>query len=247
MPSRKSGARWSVLLLASLSIASTCERVDVFSDSESFPLEQHSLLPPSEGVYLENDDGEISLYQGYFDEDVELRSSVGGEVQAKDAQPIAFKHSNHTQSIEEGGLGMSCEFCHSNARQSKHAGVPPTETCDGCHKWIDPAGRAGLEQLNEYLKADGAHYGEPIPWVRVHDTPDFVHFDHSRHIKSGVECTDCHADMTREDVAVRSPDMTMLMGWCLECHAEHPSVDANYGADAELRRAELKDCYTCHK
>jgi hypothetical protein len=37
------------------------------------------------------------------------------------------------------------------------------------------------------------------------------------------------------------------MGWCLDCHAQHESIDTNYGDKAELRRAELKDCYTCHK
>jgi predicted CXXCH cytochrome family protein len=37
------------------------------------------------------------------------------------------------------------------------------------------------------------------------------------------------------------------MGWCLDCHAQHESIDENYGVNAELRRAELKDCYTCHK
>ena len=40
---------------------------------------------------------------------------------------------------------------------------------------------------------------------------------------------------------------TLKMGWCLYCHAQHESIDENYGTKAELRRAELKDCWTCHK
>ncbi|MEZ4240256.1 MAG: hypothetical protein R3F59_29695 [Myxococcota bacterium] len=42
-------------------------------------------------------------------------------------------------------------------------------------------------------------------------------------------------------------EATLQMGWCLDCHASHPSVDKNYGDAAALRRAELKDCWTCHK
>lgn len=230
MPTAKGTPRvWAVLLLASVSFASKCEDINVEADSDAFPLATHSLLPPE------------------YPEDVETRISVGSKVQPVDAQPIEFKHSNHAAPVEDGGLGMSCEYCHSNARKSKHAGVPPTQVCEGCHKMIDPAGREGLVQLNEYIKPDGQYFGQPIEWVKVHDAPDFVHFNHSRHVKGGVECTDCHADMSKEGVAIRAPEMTMLMGWCLECHGEHPSVDANYGADAELRRAELKDCYTCHQ
>jgi hypothetical protein len=42
-------------------------------------------------------------------------------------------------------------------------------------------------------------------------------------------------------------ETTLQMGWCLECHENHPSIDENYGTAATLRRAELKDCWTCHK
>ncbi len=230
MPSATGTPRvWAVILLGAVSFASKCENIDVTSNEDSFPIETHSLLPPE------------------YPDDVETRISVGSVVQPVDPQPIEFKHDVHASSVEDGGLGMSCEYCHSNARKSKHAGVPPTQTCVGCHSMIDPSGREGLVQLDTYIKESGENYGQPIPWVKVHDIPDFVYFNHSRHVKSGVECTDCHADMSKHGVAVRAPDMTMLMGWCLECHAEHPSVDANYGADADLRRAELKDCYTCHQ
>ena len=194
-----------------------------------FAIDNHSLLPP------EKAEGEV------------WRTSIGVTPQPVDAQPIAFNHKIHASTVEEGGLGMDCQYCHSNARQSKHGGVPSSQVCNGCHQYVSIEGRSeegtkALTQVKDYWTK-----GEPIPWVKVHDLPDFVHFNHSRHVKGGVQCTECHADMTKETVAVRAASMTMTMGWCLDCHSGHPSVDTNYGVNAELRRAELKDCYTCHK
>ena len=210
-----------------------CDNVPTSDDENAtFPIEPHSLLPPTLDA----------------DTDEEWRTSVGKVPQPVDEQPIHFNHSIHAGLEADGGMEMDCQYCHSTARKSQHAGVPPTQTCIGCHQWVPTDGRPELDKLKTYFPGSGhENEGEPIPWVKVHDLPDFVHFNHSRHIKGGVECTECHADMSKETVAVRSPDMTMEMGWCLECHGEHPSVDDNYGVEAEARRAELKDCYTCHK
>lgn len=193
------------------------------ASEEIFPQDNHSLLPPPKG-------------------DEAWRTSVGVTPQPVDPQPIAFNHSIHAKPVADGGLGMDCQYCHSSARKSKHGGVPATEVCMNCHKLISDVDRPELQKLKGYWER-----GEAIPWVKVHDTPDFVHFNHSRHVQGGVQCTECHADMTQETVAVRAPSMTMTMGWCLDCHGTHPSVDQNYGVGAELRRAELKDCYTCHQ
>ncbi|HHO49750.1 MAG TPA: hypothetical protein ENK18_02495, partial [Deltaproteobacteria bacterium] len=107
---------------------------------------------------------------------------------------------------------------------------------------------------------------EPIPWKKVHDLPDYVHFSHKRHVRGGVDCTECHGQIKLqgeyeivpiandpkartyrkvEDVMIR--EATLQMGWCLGCHQHHPSINENYGDKADLRRAELKDCWTCHK
>lgn len=235
--SRTRTAQITACLLAAFGMGFLgCENVDIESDAHEFPKGSHSLLP------FENGWGEQE------DTDVEWRTSVGRVEQPVDEQPIAFDHSIHASTVEDGGLGMDCQYCHSNARKSKHAGVPGVETCAGCHQKgnISTEGRPELDKLKEYFPG-GAKEGQPIPWVKVHDVPDFVHFNHSRHIKGGLECTECHADMSKETVAVRAESMSMEMGWCLECHNEHPSVDDNYGTKAELRRAELKDCYTCHQ
>lgn len=151
-------------------------------------------------------------------------------------QPIEYSHKLHA-----GKLQIQCEYCHTGARRSIHAGVPETGTCMNCHKVIDSEGRPELEKLKEYYAS-----GEPIPWNKVHDLPDFVHFSHKRHVRGGVSCQECHGEV-QDEMTVAYRVNTLQMGWCLDCHREHPTVDENYGASAELRRAELKDCLTCHK
>ncbi|MFZ5478752.1 MAG: cytochrome c3 family protein [Myxococcota bacterium] len=152
-------------------------------------------------------------------------------------QPIAFPHDRHTKV-----LGMDCQYCHSGARKGIHAGIPATQVCMGCHGLVSTEGRPELDKLKEYYK-DGT--GEPIPWVKVHDLPDFVYFSHKRHVLGGVQCNECHGEVTEMTVAERVS--SLKMGWCLDCHAQHEKIDENYGDKAELRRAELKDCWTCHK
>ncbi|MEE2752077.1 MAG: cytochrome c3 family protein [Myxococcota bacterium] len=203
------------------------------SDSAPFRRDVHSLLPPEEGERL----------------------ASGVVAPEKDEQPIEFDHAIHAGSVEDGGMAMDCQYCHSNARKSPNAGVPATQVCWNCHKMVDSTDRPALEKLAEYC---GAGPGmptctndEPIPWNRVHDLPDFVTFNHAAHIRPNadgepqVACQECHGDMQTKTVAER--ESTLLMGWCLQCHKSHPAVNDRYGANAELRRAELKDCYTCHK
>lgn len=151
-------------------------------------------------------------------------------------QPIAYSHMLHA-----GTLQIDCEYCHANARRSIHAGVPSTETCMNCHKMVDSTDRPELVKLNGYWERQ-----EEIPWMKVHDLPDYVYFSHKRHVKAGVQCEECHGDV-KGTMTVAQRVESLNMGWCLECHKTHPTVNENYGAQAELRRAEMKDCYTCHK
>ena len=47
-------------------------------------------------------------------------------------QPIPFSHKLHA-----GQLKMDCQYCHYSTRKSKSGGVPPLETCMGCHKFVN--------------------------------------------------------------------------------------------------------------
>ena len=83
-------------------------------------------------------------------------------------QPIAFSHKLHT--VQNG---IPCQYCHLYARRSFSSGVPPVSTCIGCHgpqeqKLVKPDS-SEVKKLREYWSN-----GMPIPWVKVHDIPDFV-------------------------------------------------------------------------
>lgn len=184
-------------------------------DAEVFPIGSKNLLPPE--LFTDG-----------------LRVAVGQVESAPYDQPIAFPHDRHVKT-----LGLDCQYCHSGVRKGIHAGVPSTKVCMGCHSLVDTAGRPELDKLKDY-----AAKGE-IPWVKVHDLPDFVYFSHKRHVTAGLECTECHGEVQEMGVVQRAA--SLKMGWCLDCHAQHESIDTNYGTKAELRRAELKDCWTCHK
>ncbi len=205
-------------------------------DDKAFPLKTHSLLP-------ENDFETGQIAAGHV-------TGLAPE------QPIAFTHQRHVQV-----LGMECEFCHSEARKSIHAGVPPVQTCANCHASVAKVkDSVEIVKVMDYCgwdpKTSRCTNTETIPWQKVHDLPDYVRFSHKRHVRAGLNCTECHgqvalmegtrqADDTVTDTMTR--EATLQMGWCLDCHATHPSIDENYGDQSDLRRAELKDCWTCHK
>lgn len=195
--------------------ASEQAAAETYYGDETFPIRFHYILPTQP-------DTDRVAYGIVTDEVIE--------------QPIAFPHDLHA-----GQMQIDCEYCHTGARRTIHAGVPPTQACMNCHQMVDATNRPELEKLNKYY-ADN----EPIPWVKVHDLPDFVYFSHKRHVQGGVRCQECHGEV-QDVMTVARRVNTLEMGWCLDCHANHPKVDENYGAQAELRRAELKDCWTCHK
>jgi len=167
--------------------------------------------------------------------DRNLVVTVGQPLDEAIEQPIAFTHERHVKT-----LGMDCNYCHSNARKGVHAGVPATSVCMGCHALVDTTDRPELVKLKEYWDK-----GEVIPWKKVHDLPDYVYFSHKRHVVAGLDCQECHGEV--QDMTVNERVAPLKMGWCLDCHAQHESITENYGTKAELRRAELKDCWTCHK
>jgi len=122
-------------------------------------------------------------------------------------QPVAFSHALHA-----GELGMDCRFCHTTVEETAFAAVPPTKTCLNCH--------AAIKAESDLLQPVRASFetGEPIRWVKVHDMPDFVYFNHSAHVNKGVGCETCHGRVDRmEEVGQDKP---LGMAWCLECHRQ---------------------------
>ena len=150
-------------------------------------------------------------------------------------QPIKFSHVIHVQQYQ-----IECQFCHWNVTKSPYANIPEVQTCVGCHTVIEIPGSepiaAGVVGASDEAKAeikkihDYFLRQEPIPWVKVHATPDYVKFNHNRHIKAGVSCHSCHGQIPQMETVERVT--SMKMGWCVSCHREQ-------GASI--------DCYACHR
>lgn len=120
-------------------------------------------------------------------------------------QPIPFDHSLHA-----GQLGLDCRYCHTHVERSEESNVPSTQTCMACHSLI--------KQQSPLLQPlrDSQASGNPVPWVRVHNAPDYVYFNHAVHVNRGVSCVECHGKVN--EMAVVQHDQPHSMGWCLECH-----------------------------
>jgi hypothetical protein len=105
---------------------------------------------------------------------------------------------------------MSCLYCHTGVEESSAAKIPSTQTCMNCHQTIKAD-----SPLLEAVRVSWSS-GKPIPWVRVHQTPDYVFFNHAAHVRRGVGCVSCHGAVNEMPVVVH--DKPLSMGWCLDCH-----------------------------
>jgi hypothetical protein len=122
-------------------------------------------------------------------------------------QPVPFYHAHHV-----GSMGIDCRYCHTAADKSAVAGVPPTKTCMNCHSQIWNQAPT-LEPVRQSWRT-----GQPIDWVKVHDLPDFVYFNHSAHVNKGVGCSTCHGRVDQMPFVWQ--EQSLLMEWCLDCHRE---------------------------
>lgn len=189
-------------------------------------------------------------------------------------QPIHYSHRIHA-----GDNEIDCKYCHSTARVSKTSGIPALNVCMNCHKNISEVAEETLAEGQEHgvdynaeiqklYKAVGwdvntqSYTGEtePVRWVRVHNLPDFVYFNHSQHVTvAGVECQTCHGPVETMEVMYQYSPLTM--GWCVNCHREtdvkmegngyyekiHEQLAKKYGKD-KLTIAEMGglECGKCH-
>jgi hypothetical protein len=137
--------------------------------------------------------------------DVIGRSPYFTQVNVAVTQPVPFSHKHHVE-----GLGLDCRYCHTSVEDSSFAGIPPTKTCMNCHSeiWKDSP---MLEPVRESFKSNRS-----LEWIRVHDLPDYVFFNHSIHVNKGIGCTTCHGPVDQMPLTWRVN--TLNMGWCLECH-----------------------------
>ena len=177
------------------------------------------------------------------------------------AQPIDFSHRLHA-----GELQISCLYCHSGAEKSRYAGVPAASVCMNCHRFVTaPLGSVRAEDelakqekraprkivspelakvydalgLGEDLKPSATRPARPIEWVRVHNLPDFAHFDHRAHVTASVSCQTCHGPIESMERVRQVSDLSM--GWCVNCHRT-----ANQTGIAGKPVHASVDCAVCH-
>jgi hypothetical protein len=170
-------------------------------------------------------------------------------------QPILFRHTRMAgppvmqvnergEQVNVGGFGIPCVTCHTMPYKGRHSTVPSTAVCMNCHASVG-LNREWVLKVKDYWDR-----GEPIPWVKVHDLPDFVYYDHAAHVNAKDEqgrsrlpvadaqgrpinvCENCHGKV--EEMEMVRVTNAFNMQWCLNCH----------------RKPEMKastDCITCHR
>ena len=122
-------------------------------------------------------------------------------------QPIPYSHALHV-----GQLGIDCRYCHNTVEKTGFAAIPPTETCMNCHKAVRP-GSDKLAALRESYRT-----GKPIPWIKIHDLPDYVYFNHAAHVNSAISCVECHGNVNHMETVYQVQPLNMA--WCLQCHRD---------------------------
>ncbi len=166
----------------------------------------------------------------------------------KPDQPIYFSHKIHS-----GINGIDCQYCHSSAKYSKVSGIPSANICMNCHITINEYKGDYVEKgksrevYNQEIqkiyhsvgwnpeKREYSQKTNPIQWIRIHNMPDFVHFDHSQHIITGEKmikkskkvdliCNACHGEVQNMDQVEMSQNFTME--WCISCHRK-TEIDIN--------------------
>ncbi len=202
-------------------------------------------------------------------------------------QPIYFSHKIHA-----GENKINCQLCHSGAKYGKMSEIPSVNVCMNCHKGIPEYKGKYIEEGKDrafytgeikkiyaaagWDEAKGAYTGntKPIEWVRIHNMPDFVYFNHSQHVVAGeqtimkakkvdVVCKACHGQVQEMDKLQMANNFTM--GWCIECHRTtevdmtnnynkeyyqklHEKLKKQYGGDVKMTVDAIGglECGKCH-
>jgi len=179
-------------------------------------------------------------------------------------QPIWFSHKVHaTQN------GIDCEYCHVDARTSRHAGIPSLDVCMNCHTQVKEGTVSGKKEIAKIYEHIGYNPttmqydkpGKPIEWVKVHNLPDHVYFNHAQHVQAGkVACQECHGPVEQMNRVVEYKELAMG-DFCLDCHRTR-GIDTSNPYYKHYKFKEMKekqgidqitvdkiggaDCSSCH-
>ncbi|MCB0507020.1 MAG: c-type cytochrome [Bacteroidetes bacterium] len=180
-------------------------------------------------------------------------------------QPIRFSHALHV-----GQNQIECQYCHIGVEKSRHASIPGTQICMNCHKYVQEGPKYGKEEIAKIYDYAGwdpdktkfVRAPKNIEWVKIHNLPDHVYFNHSQHVKvGGIKCQTCHGKV--EEYEVMKQFAPLSMGWCINCHRQtevkftenkYYSVFQKYqeelkkGTKAKVTVADIggTECQKCH-
>ena len=272
------GALALLFALLAMALVLVKRTLDRFADAKGIEVASKSKRTPLWKAFVQNQFLVLVtaifflLASGYFVYGYFMQ--VGIDQGYEPVQPIHYSHRIHA-----GDNGIDCKYCHSSARVSKHSGIPSLNVCMNCHKSIsevsadtykegmDEFGKDYNKEIQKLYKAvgwDGTAYtgdAQPVKWVRIHNLPDFVYFNHSQHVMvGGIECQTCHGPV--EEMEVVYQDAPLTMGWCINCHREtklnikdnayyakvHDELSKKYGDLNNISVAEMGglECGKCH-
>ncbi len=158
--------------------------------------------------------------------------SVGLHKGYQPVQPIAFSHKTHA-----GEYKIACQYCHVGVEKGKSATIPSTNICMNCHTYIQEGSRYGTKEIGKILAS--WEQGKPIEWVRIHNLPDLVYFNHAQHVKvGGIACQTCHGPVEEMEEVYQYNDLSM--GWCINCHRQ-TKVDLTTNPYYERLHQALKE------
>lgn len=212
-------------------------------------------------------------------------SEFGRQKNYMPKQPIFYSHKVHA-----GINQINCQYCHNGVEKSRHATIPSTNVCMNCHKQINEYtgadthplvtlegdkvdGTAEIKKLYDYAGWDPAKkdykrddkgniLAKPVEWVKIHNLPDHVYFNHSLHVVSGkLACQRCHGNIEEMDEVYQFSDLSM--GWCVNCHREtnvqfadnnyysifqkyHDEIKAGKRTDVKVSDIGGLECQRCH-
>ena len=212
-------------------------------------------------------------------------SELGRQKNYMPKQPIFYSHKVHA-----GINQINCLYCHAGAEKSRHAMIPSTNVCMNCHKQINEYtgaethplvdlegnkidGTKEIAKLYEYAgwdpvkkdynrDAQGNIKATSPEWVKIHNLPDHVYFNHSLHVVSGkIDCQRCHGNIEQMDEVFQFADLSM--GWCINCHRNtnvqfadnnyysifkkyHDEIKAGTRTDVKVSDIGGLECQKCH-
>lgn len=190
--------------------------------------------------------------------------NMGRQQNYQPEQPIFYSHKVHA-----GINQINCLYCHAGAEKSRQAMIPSSNVCMNCHKQVSEYtgeaeyplytaegkkvnGTAEIQKLYKYAGWDPAKKdyirdekgnikATPIKWVKIHNLPDHVYFNHSQHVAVGkVACQRCHGAIQDMDEVYQFAPLSM--GWCVNCHRQTQVqfADNNYYSIFEKYHEEIK-------